>query len=130
MSHNYKELKIWILAKEIAIETFHFTGKFPDSEKFGLVNQMRRSSVSIASNIAEGSGRNSDKEFIQYIGIATGSLYEFETQLIIADELNFLTKDIFLNTSQKLNELNKMLYVFKSKFELKIKNSKQTKSNI
>ena len=118
MGHNFKELKIWILAKQIAIDIYILTKKFPDDEKFGLVNQMRRCSISVVSNIAEGSGRNNNGEFYQFLGIATGSLHELETQLIISFEVQILNEENFKKIISKIEELKKMLYVFKSKFTL------------
>ena len=115
--HNYKELKLWQKAMDLIRLIYEITRSFPQEEKFGLINQIRRASVSIASNIAEGAGRNSDKEFIHFISIATGSCYETETQLIIADRLNY-TKENETNFSL-INEIQKMLFVFSNKLKEK-----------
>lgn len=119
MSHNYKELKIWTLGKQIAIDVYFLTKNFPSDEKFGLMAQLRRAAISIPSNIAEGSGRNNDSEFNHFLGIATGSAYELETQLIIAQEVSLIENEKAENTLEKVNELKKMLYGFKQKFNAK-----------
>src|SRR5690606_31265320 len=82
--NNLKELKIWNRAMELAVQVYKATETFPAEEKFGLTSQSRRAAVSIPSNIAEGAGRNSVKEFNNFLGIANGSSYELQTQLIIA----------------------------------------------
>jgi four helix bundle protein len=119
MSHNYKELKIWTLGKQIAIDVYFLTKNFPSDEKFGLMAQLRRAAISIPSNIAEGAGRNNDSEFNHFLGIATGSAYELETQLIIAQEVSLIENEKAENTLEKVNELKKMLYGFKQKFNAK-----------
>lgn len=87
--HKYRDLRVWQKAMDLVIEIYNLTKLFPDSEKFGLVSQLNRSAVSIPSNIAEGAGRNSPKEFYQFSGIANGSLAELETQLEISNRLKF-----------------------------------------
>lgn len=113
--HKYKELKVWQKAVELTKKVYEITKMFPQDERFGLTNQLRRASVSIPSNIAEGAGRNSDKEFIQFLAIATGSCYEVETQIIIAIELKYVeaANDIF----QFIEEIQKMLYTFSNKLK-------------
>jgi four helix bundle protein len=86
---THKELEVWKQAIELAKTVYQLTAGFPMSELYGLVSQMRRSAVSVASNIAEGAARNSDKEFIQFLYIALGSVAELETQYILAKELGF-----------------------------------------
>ena len=87
---NFKELEIWKIGFEIALESYRLTREFPDEEKFGLISQMRRASVSIPSNIAEGCGRSSDKDFTRFLGVSMGSSFELETQTLIANELDFI----------------------------------------
>ena len=87
---DHKDLDAWIKSISLVKKVYNLTKKMPDSEKFGLTNQMRRSAVSISSNIAEGSARESDKEFIQFLHYSMGSIAELETQLIISQELGFL----------------------------------------
>lgn len=89
--HDYKKLEVWNESVNLVTEIYILTNSFPDKEKFGLVNQINRCSVSIPSNIAEGSGRLSKKEFVQFLGYAIASSFELETQLIIAWNLKYLT---------------------------------------
>ena len=113
--HKYKDLKVWQKGVELTKLIYEITATFPAEEKFGLTNQIRRASVSIPSNIAEGAGRNSSKEFIQFIAIATGSCYEVETQLIIAIELKYIkaAEEIF----NLIEEIQKMLFTFSNKLK-------------
>ncbi|MDI6853804.1 MAG: four helix bundle protein [Deltaproteobacteria bacterium] len=90
-SRSFRDLDVWKVAIELVKEIYRVTQGFPTTENFGLSNQIRRAAVSIPSNIAEGQGRNSAKEFKQFLGIALGSTGELETQLIIAKEINYLT---------------------------------------
>jgi four helix bundle protein len=86
---THKDLEVWRQSIELAKAVYQLTADFPNSELYGLVSQMRRSAVSVASNIAEGAARNSDKEFIQFLYIALGSIAELDTQYILAKELGF-----------------------------------------
>jgi len=114
MPHKFKELQIWKRSRSFCSEIYNVTSKFPDSEKFGLTNQLRRASVSIPSNIAEGSSRNSNKDFLRFLQIAIGSAYEIETQLLIASDLNFLTTIELTTILSELDEIIKMISKFKS----------------
>ena len=87
---SYKDLLIWQKGIEITEKVYLITNNFPQNELFSLTNQIRRASVSISSNIAEGFGRNSTKSYMNFLKISRGSLYELETQLIIADRLNYI----------------------------------------
>jgi four helix bundle protein len=87
---NHKDLDAWRKSISLVKKIYKLTENMPDSEKFSLTNQMRRSAVSISSNIAEGSARESDKEFIQFLYYSMGSIAELETQLIISQELGFI----------------------------------------
>ena len=106
--HNLKELTIWKKAIDLTVEVYNITRSFPNEEKFGLISQLRRAAVSISSNIAEGAGRNSDKEFIHFIGIANGSAFEVQTQIIIAYRLKFIDKEASKLILDKLEEIQKM----------------------
>ena len=90
MGHSYRDLIAWQKAKRLAVETYRTTENFPKSETYGLRSQLRRSAVSIASNIAEGQGRRTKGEFAQFLGHARGSLLELMTQLDIAVELKYV----------------------------------------
>jgi len=118
--HKYKELKIWQKSIELVTEIYTYTANFPDKERFGLISQINRASVSIPSNIAEGAGRNSTKEFLYFLSIAHASSYETETQLIISKNLNYLTINQLELLLEKLNEWQKMSYSFQAKLKSSI----------
>ena len=86
----HKDLEAWKKSIELVTRVYEITKTFPDDEKFGLVSQIRRASVSIPSNIAEGAARNSDKEMLRFIDISLGSIAELETQMIISKNLGYL----------------------------------------
>ncbi|MBI4988722.1 MAG: four helix bundle protein [Rhodocyclales bacterium] len=90
MRRKHHELQAWQLAIQLVKGIYQITASFPASEMYGLSAQMRRSAVSIPSNIAEGAARNTTKEFLHFLGIARGSLSELETQVVIARELGFI----------------------------------------
>ena len=98
--HRFKELEIWKRSRIFCSKIYSLTNNFPDSEKFGLTNQLRRASVSVPSNIAEGSSRKSNKDFSRFLEITLGSCYEIETQLLIAFDLNFIKEE-------ELNQVSK-----------------------
>ena len=111
--HNFKELKIWQKSRNFVKDIYLLTQKFPDGEKFGLISQIRRAAVSIPSNIAEGSGRNSKNEYAHFVDIANGSAFEIETQLYIANDLGYISQQEFENILIQLQEIEKMLYNFR-----------------
>jgi four helix bundle protein len=117
--NNFKELKVWQKSVDLATKVYLTTKLFPSEEKFGLVSQMNRSVVSIPSNIAEGAGRGSKKEFSNYLSIATGSSYELETQLIIAKNLNYINTQNINELSAILSEIQRMLYSLQKKLKTK-----------
>lgn len=117
--HDFKKMKVWQKARELAKNIYIVTSNFPKEEIFGLTSQMRRSAVSIASNIAEGSGRNTDGEFINFLGIANGSSFELETQLMIALDLGYISDSESVALQQDLIEIQKMLFTFISKLKSK-----------
>jgi four helix bundle protein len=108
--HDYKKLKVWLKAINLVTEVYQVTADFPKEEKYGLTSQMRRSAVSIASNIAEGAGRNSDKEFCHFLSNAQGSNYELETQTIVSYKLKLLSKDRCAHLGKQINEVQRMTY--------------------
>jgi len=118
--HKYKELKLWQKSIDLVTTVYNLTRNFPPVEKFGLVSQLNRSAVSIPSNIAEGAGRNSDKEFIQFLAFAQGSSYELETQLIISKNLEYITIEDLTSLTDQIVELQKMNFVLQSKMKPKI----------
>jgi four helix bundle protein len=88
---NHKDLEVWKKSLSLVKAVYKLAENMPDSEKYGLISQMKRAAISISSNIAEGAGRESDKEFIQFLYYSVGSIAELETQLLISQELGFLT---------------------------------------
>lgn len=117
--NRFKNLQIWKRAVVLATEVYKLTQNFPDEEKYGLISQLRRGVVSISSNIAEGAGRNTDKDFKRFLSIAYGSSYELETQIIIAANLEFLEKSECEELCGEISELQKMIYSFSLKLSKK-----------
>lgn len=103
---THKDLDVWKKAMDLATQVYSLTSRFPKEELYGLTAQMRRSAVSIPSNIAEGAARHSRKEFIQFLSIASGSVAELETQLVLAFRIGFLPTNTAL---AKIEEIRKML---------------------
>lgn len=99
MRRTYHDLLAWQRSVKLAKEIYGLTRLFPDDERFGLTSQMRRAAVSVASNIAEGASRASPREFLQFLSMAKGSLSELETQLTIAEELQFVERGGLVRTS-------------------------------
>jgi four helix bundle protein len=118
--NNLKELKIWNKAIDLAVDVYKATSTFPNDERFGLTSQSRRAAVSIPSNIAEGAGRNSIKEFNHFLGIANGSSYELQTQLVIANRLAILESEILDPLLTQIDELQKMTYGFQQMLDKKM----------
>lgn len=112
--HRFKHLEMWKQSRIFCTEIYAATASFPENEKFGLTNQLRRASVSIPSNIAEGSSRNSNKDFSSFLDIAVGSAYEIETQLLISSDLNFISEEKLTVLNQKLESITKMILSFKT----------------
>ncbi|MBO3699116.1 four helix bundle protein [Roseivirga sp. E12] len=105
----HKKLEAWKEAMRLTSSIYECVGQFPDSEKFGLISQMKRASISIPSNIAEGAARQTKKEFKQFLFIARGSLSELDTQLELSLNLKLITKDSFDEILEKIDKVNAML---------------------
>ena len=118
-SSNYRELKVWQKAMDLTTEIYKLVRLLPKEETYALSDQMRRAVVSIPSNIAEGQGRNSDKEFINFLSIARGSLWELETQIEICERLHYidsnLTSTVYSLTTEVSKMLNALAYSLTSK---------------
>jgi four helix bundle protein len=112
--HNFRELKIWQKSVTLVKAIYILTQTFPKEEIYGITNQIRRCAVSIPSNIAEGCGRNTNKQLIQFLDIAHGSSCELETQLIIANELEFISIDQLNLLMADVHEVQKMIFGFKN----------------
>ena len=106
---THRDLDVWKKSVSLVTSIYDITKSFPKEEIYGLTNQIRRAAVSVPSNIAEGSARQGNKEFIQFLYIALGSLTEIETQLIIARNLNFLSEENFVSLMSTQKEIGKML---------------------
>lgn len=102
---NHKDLDAWKKSVDLVIKIYDITKQFPKEEMFGIVNQMRRSAVSVPSNIAEGCARYSDKDTLRFIDIAFGSIAELETQLIIAEQLGYCESNELLDDIDKIEKL-------------------------
>lgn len=109
---SFEKLEVWVDAKEFSKSTYQITAKFPDTEKFGIISQLRRASISVASNIAEGSARKTFKDKANFTTMAFGSAVEVLNQLIISYELNFITEVDYLRLRTNLecitNKLNSL----------------------
>src|SRR5688572_27058075 len=106
---SYRDLLVWQKAMEIVTETYKLTECFPKSEIFGLASQLKRAIVSVPSNIAEGQGRNSPKEFAYHLSVAYGSLMEAETQIQIAANLSYVEQGVADGLFRKTSEIGRML---------------------
>ena len=112
--HNFEKLIFWQKSIELAKEVYIICVELPKDEKFGLISQIKRSVISIPSNIAEGAGRNNDREFYHFLGIANASSFELQTQLILVKELGLIEIDKVSKILSDLNEIQRMIYSFKS----------------
>lgn len=114
--HNFKELIIWQKSMELVTDVYQASLAMPANQKYSLVDQIQRSAVSIPSNIAEGSGRGSNNEFVRFLNISNGSCCELETQLLIAQNLKFLSEETAGNIIERISEIQKMNYALRTKF--------------
>ena len=106
---TYRDLITWQKAFRLSVDLYAITGDFPDSEKYGLCSQIRRCGVSVPSNIAEGYGRGTTPEYIRFLRVARGSLCELETQIFIAEELNFIPASQFEVIHDQIEECHRLL---------------------
>jgi four helix bundle protein len=106
---DFRKLKVWEKSHVLVLSIYKVTLNFPKDEMYGLTNQMRRASVSIPSNIAEGCGRDSEKEFIRFLQITFGSANELEYQLILSKNLSYINSDVFDKLMNNIQEVKKML---------------------
>lgn len=117
MIRDYKDLRVWQQAMELAKLIYQLTKSFPSEEKFGIISQMRRAAISVPSNIAEGQARNTTGEFIQFISHAEGSLAELDTQVRLAEALGFCSGDDSESVAGLLIDLQKMLSGLRRKLD-------------
>ena len=111
--HNFRKLDIWIDSVELADTVYVMTDAFPKSEVYGLASQMQRAAVSVPSNIAEGSGKDSDCDFSRFLAIALGSLYELETQVEIAYRRTYISTENYYSMITHIESLQKRVYNFR-----------------
>jgi four helix bundle protein len=117
---NFRNYKVWIGSMDLVKIVYQITSEFPHSEKFGLISQVRRSAISIPSNIAEGAGRKSEKEFLRFLEISTGSAFELETQLLLAEGLGYLRKESSNMIFNHLGKIQKQLNTLQVKISKNI----------
>ena len=108
-SNNFRKLVVWQMSKKLIVQIYHTLLHFPKDELYGLTSQMKRASISVASNIAEGNQKRSKKEKIHYLNIAQGSLVELDCQLEIALDLNFMDKDKYRNAMELVDKTGYLL---------------------
>jgi four helix bundle protein len=117
MGDSFKDLIVWQRAIQLSLAVYKLTSPFPDSERFGLTNQLRRASVSVASNIAEGYGKSSRGEYVLFLGHARGSNFEVQTQLVIADGLGFGNAIERKAAGELSEEVSRMLVAMMTKLQ-------------
>ncbi|MES2838390.1 MAG: four helix bundle protein [Bacteroidota bacterium] len=113
MAHNFKNLKIWQKSMDLTDLVFEYNKDLPSSERFNLIDQMNRSSCSIPSNIAEGSGKKSKLQFAEYLSIALSSAFELETQLLICERRTYGEKQKLERVLELVSEVEKMIFSFR-----------------
>ena len=115
---DFKKYDIWKLSHQLTLTIYTISNSFPKDETYNLVSQIRRSALSIPTNIAEGCGRNSDKEFNQFLNIALGSATETEYLILLAKDLNYLNEVNYLLLDQQINTIKSKIYTLKNKLNL------------
>jgi four helix bundle protein len=114
---DFKDLDVWKASKQLAVIFYKNTENFPKHELFGLTNQMRRAAISISSNIAEGCGRKTAKDTTQFLYISRGSLFELESQLIIAFELNYILQEPYDQLNEQIIKCRQLINGFINYYE-------------
>jgi four helix bundle protein len=117
MNESFKDLVVWQRAVQLSLEIYKLTATFPDLERFGLTNQLRRASVSVASNIAEGYGKSSRGEYLSFLGHARGSNGEIQTQLVISTGLGFGSQESLRRAESLSDEVGRMLVAMMKKLK-------------
>jgi four helix bundle protein len=129
MAGSFQDLVVWKKSIELALSVYRLTAQFPDAERFGLTNQMRRAAVSISSNIAEGAGRATKGEFLQFLGIARGSNFELESQFVIARGLGFGAQQIQKEAEKLCDEVGRLLSLLISSLRAKAEEAQKRRSS-
>ena len=117
---GYRELIVWKRAMDLVVEAYELVKRLPKQEQYSLSDQIRRSVISIPSNIAEGNGRNSDKDYIRFLSMARGSQYELETQLMLCTRLGYLSDDDIDKSLNLCDEIGRMLNALITRLEKKL----------
>jgi len=117
MGESFKDLVVWQRAVQMTLEVYRLTADFPSSERFGLTNQLRRASVSSASNIAEGYGRSTTGEYVLFLGHARGSNFEVQTQLVISEGLGFGSEQLRRSSDGLSGEVSRMIIAMMGKLK-------------
>ena len=119
MLRNYKDLQVWQKAYQLCLEVYKATGEFPKHELYGITSQIRRAAVSIPSNIAEGYGRKTTKEYIQFLYVAYGSICELETQVLLSGDLGYFSRGESQKLQDRIAEVERMLKALINSLERK-----------
>lgn len=130
MGASFRELVVWQRAVQMGLEIYKLTLSFPSDERFALTNQLRKAAVSVASNIAEGYGRISMGEYIQFLGHARGSVFEVQTQLVFAEGLGYGTKSSLQSADQLAGEVGKMLNAMLVKLQTGSRTTSSNRQNL
>ena len=109
---DFKKLNVWEKVHHFTLRVYRITKNFPSDERFGLTVQLRRAAASVPTNIAEGCGRNSERELARFMSIAAGSASEVEYQLLLASALSYIQNEIYRELNQQVNEVKRMLNSF------------------
>ncbi len=115
--HNFNNLLIWQSGMDLAQAIYQTCDKLPHQEQYGLISQMQRAAVSIPSNIAEGAGRPTDKDFSHFVGIALGSSFELQTQVLLAERIGYIDNTTKEHLNSSIDKLQKMLIGYKKKLD-------------
>lgn len=126
---SYRDLDVWQQSRLLAKNIYQLTKKFPKEEQFGLTNQLRRAAISVPSNIAEGCGRNHFKDSVQFFFISRGSLYEIETQLVLATDLEIISETALNQVMDQVTRCKKLLNGFINYFQERANNNQPTTIN-
>lgn len=113
--HKFKELKIWQKARNLVKDIYEVSMDFPASETYGLTGQTRRAAVSIVTNIAEGSGKGTSKDFNNFLNMSRGALFELQTLMILSHDLGYISEETLNNLNDQFIELEKMFYAFQQR---------------
>ena len=119
---DFRELNVWEKAHRLTLQVYRITKNFPSDERFGLTVQLRRAAASVPTNIAEGCGRDSERELARFMSIAAGSASEVEYQMFLACDLNYIQDETYRELNQQANEVKKMLNSFIQKLTAQIEN--------